>query len=497
MKTYNEIEFLNWVGRLLGNLSLFSKQEGIIREILKSVPEISGADYSSFLILKENPEKIAYDYYPEKKEFSTHRSTANLAIGIEGEVIRKRNIIVTRNSYEFSNRKSGIMDRIKLLIAAPIGLRGEVEGILYLYYFEDVSDKVEEIKELIRNIAPILAYALANSRLYQKLNEVMRELRISCDLSNIINASLDIDQLIEEIIKQLTMHFGYEIIAVYLVEEDGKYATLKWGVNSIKEHIGTKMRIDEGGIIGRVIETGQPYYAADVSMVPLHGPKGFKKRSEFSIPLKIRDKVIGVLDIESLQREAFPKSARNLLVALGAQIAIAIERSKLFEETKRLSIEDPLTGAVNRRILEEKIMEEIALAEKRGEEFTILFLDFDNFKEFNDRYGHQRGDEGLKIFSNIMKSCLSSNDLLGRYGGDEFIALLRKTNINKAVKIANQMLEKVRENEFLKGLTVSIGVGVYPYDGKTFIELVRYADNACYIAKEKGGDRIEFSSIGK
>jgi diguanylate cyclase (GGDEF)-like protein len=366
-----------------------------------------------------------------------------------------------------------------------------------LYYFEEFPDSLERVKELMRSLSPVLAFALANSRLYQRLDTTMRELRISYELSRAMISSLDVDELIGQIVKQITTHFGYEIIAIYLVDESKEYATLQWTVDAIREFKGTKIKIGEGGIIGRVVESGQPYYAADVSMVPFHGPKEFRKKSEFSLPLKIQEEIIGVLDIESLRRDDFPKSIRSLLVALGAQIAMAIERSRLFEETKRLSTEDPLTGAFNRRMLEVKIMDEISQAEKEKEEFAILFLDLDNFKEFNDKFGHQRGDEGLKSFAKIIKETLQSGDFLGRYGGDEFITILSNSNIQRAIKIANQMLKKVREDKVLEGSTLSIGIGVFPYDGEDLVSLVRYADNACYLAKEKGGDRVEFASDRK
>ena len=498
MEVYNEVHFFKWVGQLLGNISIFGRQEGVIREVLRLIPEITGADYSSFLVLKENPEKIAYDYSTQRGEFSTHKSMAKLATGIEGEVIRKRDIVVTTDSSELSNPNDEIQNSDeKSVVAVPVMLRGEVEGILYLYYFEGFPDDLEKVKELMKSLSPVLAFALANSRLYQKLDTTMRELRISYELSRAMISSLDVDELIGQIVKQITTHFGYEIIAIYIVDEDEEYATLEWTVDAITEFKGTRIKIGEGGIIGRVVESGQPYYAADVSMVPFHGPKEFKKKSEFSIPLKIQDKIIGVLDIESLRRDDFPKSVRSLLVALGAQIAMAIERSRLFEETRRLSTEDPLTGAINRRMLEEKLMEQINEAELNDEEFAILFLDLDNFKEYNDKYGHQRGDEGLMSFVLTVKEALQEGDLLGRYGGDEFISLLPKTDIDRAIKVANRMLRSVRENELLEGLTISIGIGIFPYDGKDLVQLVRYADNACYLAKEKGGDSVEFASERK
>lgn len=495
MEVYNEVHFFKWVGQLLGNISLFGRQEGVIREILRTVPEITGADYSSLLILKENPEKITYDYSKSKDEIITHKGMARLATGVEGVVIRKRDIIVTSDPADLSNPSEEIHNSEKTsMVAIPIILRGEVEAILYLYYFERIPDELERVKELMKSLSPVLAFALANSRLYRRLDTTMRELRISYEMNRAMISNLDVDKLIGQIVKQITTHFGYEIIGIYLVDDDGIYITLEWTVDAIKSFKGTKIKIGEGGIIGRVVESGQPYYAADVSMVPFHGPQEFKKKSEFSIPLKIRDKIIGVLDIESLRRDDFPKSVRNLLVALGAQIAIAIERSRLFEETRRLSTEDSLTGAINRRVLEEKLTEQIEKAKLDNEEFAILFLDLDKFKEFNDKYGHQMGDEGLVSFALIIKENLQSDDILGRYGGDEFICLLPKTDIQRAIKVASQMLKGVRENELLKGLTLSIGIGVFPYDGKDLVELVRYADSACYLAKEKGGNRVEFAA---
>ncbi|MEA1912217.1 MAG: sensor domain-containing diguanylate cyclase [candidate division WOR-3 bacterium] len=157
-------------------------------------------------------------------------------------------------------------------------------------------------------------------------------------------------------------------------------------------------------------------------------------------------------------------------------------------------MEDPLTGTVNRRILEEEIRKEISRAKRYKEKFSILFLDLDHFKEFNDNFGHPQGDETLKTFSKIIRKTLRRGDEFGRYGGDEFISVLYKTGTSTAREVAERLVKVVGQNKDLPDLTISVGIAAFPQDGNDLTKLVHNADNACYRAKNNGGNRVEFAS---
>jgi len=495
MKFNEDKKIFKLITQFLNDASLLSKQEEIIRKVLMTATKITNADYSSLLLLKNNPEKITYDYYPEEKEFTTHQSKARLSTGISGEVIRKKDIVEVEDLTELSTLNPVIQRRKwKSAIAVPIISRREVEGILYVAYYNERPGELEKIKELIKTFSNVFGIILLNVRLTNELNRTTNNLRISSEISRTMVSNLNLDELSKQIFKQITTHFGYELIALFIVEEGGEFVTLEYNVELAKEFMGLRLKIGEEGIVGKVAASGEPYYAPDVSKEPFYIPGSIKAKSEFSIPLKIEDRIIGVLDIESSKVDDFPKSTRDLLITLGAQIAMSIESSELFEETKRLSREDPLTGAVNRRILEEEIQKEISRAKRYKEKFSILFLDLDHFKEFNDNFGHPQGDKALKTFSKIIRKTLRKGDEFGRYGGDEFISVLYKTGTSTAREVAERLVKVVGQNKDLPDLTISVGIAVFPQDGNDLTKLVHNADNACYRAKNNGGNRVEFAS---
>jgi len=191
------------------------------------------------------------------------------------------------------------------------------------------------------------------------------------------------------------------------------------------------------------------------------------------------------LDIESFRLNDFSEDTRNLLVSIGVHIAISLEKARLYERTKRLSGEDPLTGVLNRRRLEEEINREIERSKRHKTKFSLLFMDLDNFKRFNDKYGHLKGDELLISYSNIIKKLLRKGDIFGRYGGDEFVVLLYQTDINQSKEAAKRMMNAIVKEDDLLGLTFSIGISGFPYNGNNLKELINDADRACYKAKEK------------
>ena len=484
---------LEYITDFISHLSFRRTKEEIIESILKTSVKITQADYASLLLLKDNEEKIAIDYYRKSDRLATHKSSARLNTGISGKAIKDKEIVVIADTRKVSNLNPTIYKkRRRAIVAVPIFLEEEVEGILYINYStSNIPEDFEEHSRIwMRLLSALAASAISNARLYHKLDNALKELKISFDMSRSLISAFDLNELIDRIVEEITQSFGYENIGLFIIDEGNEYITLRYAAKAVQEYIGIRLMIGEEGIVGRVAASGEPYYAPDVSKDPYYQEGGSRVRSEFSIPLKIKDKTIGVLDIEGFRLNDFPKDTRDLLISIGAQIAMAFEKARLYEETKRLSREDPLTGVLNRRRLEEEITREMARSERSENKFAILFCDLDNFKEFNDQYGHFRGDEMLISYAMSMKEMLREGDIFGRYGGDEFLLLLYDTVVTPAKKVAKRLLEKVRKNKNLPGLTLSIGVSIFPDNGRELTSLINSADQACYKAKKQGGDEF-------
>ena len=164
------------------------------------------------------------------------------------------------------------------------------------------------------------------------------------------------------------------------------------------------------------------------------------------------------------------------------------------------AITDGLTGLYNHRYLHERLSEEVERAREQGAELALLFCDLDDFKAFNDRYGHSVGDGALRAVARAIESCLRHVDMAARYGGEEFAIVLVETDREGAVEVAERIRKAIAAIDLeIAGakLSVSIGVGVFPEDAGGKAELLDKADWAMYLAKRRGRDQVTAFADGQ
>lgn len=194
----------------------------------------------------------------------------------------------------------------------------------------------------------------------------------------------------------------------------------------------------------------------------------------------------------------FIKNPENGHLLLAFIMSDINERKQKEQELIKQAETDALTGVLNRGAFIKKV-EKILKSEGKDAMHALFFLDVDNFKRLNDTQGHQVGDQFLVELANTVKSCFRNSDLVGRFGGDEFLVLMRRTpGFDITTKNANQLLRKIHEvcdKYQCEGLSVSIGISTYPNDGKTLGELYEQGDNALYEAKRKGKNQFEYASL--
>ncbi len=186
-----------------------------------------------------------------------------------------------------------------------------------------------------------------------------------------------------------------------------------------------------------------------------------------------------------------------ILSAIASQLVIAVENSRLYKLTRQLSMTDGLTGLYNFRYLQERLAEETERARRYRHEVSLLMIDTDQFKEFNDRFGHPAGDAALAELGRVLHGAVREVDVVCRYGGEEFAIVLPETGARGAYVAAENLRDAVREHRFCNGegvaecqLTVSIGFATYPQHAADCEELLREADDALYRAKHEGRDRV-------
>ncbi len=169
------------------------------------------------------------------------------------------------------------------------------------------------------------------------------------------------------------------------------------------------------------------------------------------------------------------------------------EREKALLEAREMAIRDGLTGLYNHRFFKESVIKEVARAKRHNHSFSLIFMDLDNFKVYNDNNGHPEGDYLLKRLSKLLLKNIRGTDILARYGGEEFVVLLPETTKNSAYLLAEKLRRRIEACPFrneetlpLGKVTASLGVSTYPEDGTDPADMVKHADNLLYEAKEKG-----------
>lgn len=258
------------------------------------------------------------------------------------------------------------------------------------------------------------------------------------------------------------------------------------------------------GIAGRVAKSGFPMLVNDVDRdkrVAVKNRPRFKTKSFLSLPLRVEDRMIGVLNLaDKGNAENFTEADLNLVKTFTNHAVTMIDRAALLEKAgqfEQLAITDALTGLYNRRLLQARLQEEFSRSERQNQSFCIILADMDNFKNYNDLCGHLAGDSALSKAAELIKRSAREMDIVTRYGGEEFCLILPTTTKKESIFVGERIRRAIEAESFpgeshlpLGRLTVSLGIATFPVDGVTANELIHAADLALYHAKTLGRNRL-------
>ena len=215
------------------------------------------------------------------------------------------------------------------------------------------------------------------------------------------------------------------------------------------------------------------------------------------VPLISRGRALGALGLLLRDAPVGDRADRAVLEeSIGAQLGVALDNAQQYEDALILAERDPVTGLLNHRGFHERLDQEVHRAQRSGGQVSLVMMDLDSFKIFNDTYGHPVGDDVLRLVARSLSDALRLSDVVGRYGGDEFAAILPGTDGQGAVELAHRLRVSVYDSPFESPdglpipLHVSCGVATYPTDARTAGELVSFADANMYQSKRRGGDAV-------
>jgi diguanylate cyclase (GGDEF)-like protein len=252
------------------------------------------------------------------------------------------------------------------------------------------------------------------------------------------------------------------------------------------------------GIVEKVLNTGKPYLNNDY-FLELRAPYSKDHvviSSVLSVPLARRGEIFGVFELLNKRRGKFTEEDLKLAQSLAEPLTIAIRTGAMFEDSERLTITDDLTKLYNYRYLMQFLDAEVKRCLRYKKKVSLLFIDVDGFKRINDTFGHLVGSQALAETGQVLRRSLRETDVVGRYGGDEFVIVLPETPLSGAMVIAERIRKKVEDYEFVAQnvsvrLTVSLGVANCPKHTLTAEGLIKKADAAMYRAKELSKNSIK------
>ncbi len=464
----------------------------VLRIFLSTAVEFVNTEMGSIILVDERERLIqkSFNFYRKEKKLVSYASTARLDRGISGRILKKKKPIAIRDITKMKGvNPVAVQKGRRSVLGVPVMMKKKLIAILYVNSSHPREFSKREINQ-IDILAHQAAVAIENARLYAQVEQKIRDISISYKISQTLISTLDLDTLLPKILDEIKDSFGYLNAAIFFINEETNLLQMKAAKGYPEEARKQKIEVGVNGITGHVAAKGKTYYSPDVTKDKHYVVGIYNTKSELAIPLKIGKRTIGVLDVESDEYDAFDEWEIKLLSSIAAQIGNAIEKSRLYEETKMLSLTDPLTGLPNRRHFDIMMDAELRRAERYNRPLAVLLLDLDHFKNYNDKHGHVAGDKVLIEYAKTMKSSIRDIDLICRYGGDEFIVVLPETDEIFARAVAERIRKRAQKASGKINITLSIGIASYPIDGDEKIMLINVADKACYQAKSGGGNCV-------
>jgi diguanylate cyclase (GGDEF)-like protein len=335
----------------------------------------------------------------------------------------------------------------------------------------------------------------------------VQEVNIFHDVAKALTSSLNLDSILQTIMDKMAEYFRPDTWSLLMVDEAKEELYFAIAVGEAAQALkSVRLKMGEG-IAGWVAGHGEPLIVPDVYKDQRFAKRideltRWKTRSIVCMPLKSRDRVLGVIQLINVRMEEFSDREVFFLQALCDYAAIAIDNARAVERIQELTITDDCTGLYNARHLYKMLEAEVYRSARFGYEFTVLFIDLDYFKRVNDTHGHLAGSRLLAEVGYVVKANLRLIDSAYRYGGDEFVILLPQTSKESALIVAKRLLDVFRASSFLKAeglklnVRASMGVASFPEDARTAHEIIRQADEMMYAVKNSTRDNIGVAQRG-
>jgi diguanylate cyclase (GGDEF)-like protein len=356
-------------------------------------------------------------------------------------------------------------------------------------------------------LADQVALACKNALAHGRLGEEKERLELLYEIAAEVNRSLDLDEILAHAIERITTRLSGKVGYVYLVEPGTDRLRLR-ALTRVEAPPADLTKVPElhlgQGVLGWVAAHGQVAVVDDVTrderwLYVDELDRGI--RSVISVPLMRGEQVLGALSVLHPTPGFFGDVHSRLLMAIAQQVAVAVANARLHETVRQQAMLDSLTQVYNHGELIQRLHTTVAEAATQNQPVSYVMLDIDYFKEYNDRYGHVTGDLILKAIVQAIRINIKKDDVVGRWGGEEFGIVLPRTNTARARVVAERIRQTLAtmalrddQGREIPKPTVSQGIATYPTAAASADELIGRADAALYRAKARGRDQVKYVS---
>lgn len=377
------------------------------------------------------------------------------------------------------------------IVGLPLSVGERVVGVMNVAFSRPHILSERELR-LLQRLADQAALAIENARLFEAAEQRAAELEAVRQATLSLTSSLEPQDVLDAIL-HATLRLLGEAWGAHVFLYDAGALTFGAALHEGRrvDHAWNEPR--PYSLTYTVARRGETIVVPDVASHPLFTnarPTGLG--AIVSLPLKLGDRVVGVMNLTYRESHDFTDTELRLLRLLGDQAAIAIERARLHGLVSQEARTDALTGLPNRRALDERLADEVLRATRYEHHFSLLMMDLDGFKLINDTHGHPTGDAVLQQVARNMLRAIRDTDFLARYGGDEFALLMPETDETSALLVANKLWLAATTGfdlplpELYNGrFSLSVGLATFPTQASDGLSLLSAADRALYEAKRK------------
>lgn len=400
-------------------------------------------------------------------------------------------------------------------IAYPLKYGGQVLGVL------DVQSEARDAftardRRILAALADQCAIALSNARQYatagarlqslgaaraqleryaEYLERRQEDLKLVNAVSAAASATLNLDRILGSAVRSVADGMRVDRCSVGILDDDQTRIEIaaEYRPDGRPTNVGVRLPLGQATALARTVAQRRTIASEDALADPLFADvrsemTAMHVRGTVIVPLVAGGRVIGTLSVNSSAApRRFTADEIEVLETVANQLALGVRNARLYGRARDRANEDSLTGIFNHRYLHERLEHELLRAKRAGHPLAIALFDLDNFKMFNDTFGHQAGDEVLRVVAATLGMCLRGTDIGGRYGGDEFLVILPQADEPGAQMLLDRVRRKLEEQAKAGfppvPIELSAGIAVYPRDGQTKRDLIARADQAMYARK--------------